>query len=661
MLASRLSQRWLSLLSVASLGLALQVTAAQAQSDTQALDAADRAMKDALGAARDHRWSRIDDAAIDDHVLAGYVEYHRLKAHLSSAPVVEIQSYIARHADSPLSNWMRGQAQTAFGRDGRFDDLLAISDGEPPGTIRQCYYYTALLDRRPQEAAQGGRELWRVGHSQPDACDRLFDTLRERGDIDEGDIWTRLTLAWQGGESRLVDYLEDQLDSDWDAGIDALERLRGNYAAITEIPTDIGPQGQGSGALFTAAMHNFTRADTEAALEAWRKIAPHLSLSDTQRQTIEHDLAFYSMVRDVDNNLGWTDDALPRLADADLFELRVRNALADQDWGEVIDWIDAMSEATRQKAHWQYWLGRALNQRGDTESAQAAWQLAAQERGFFAFAAADKLGQPYALNMDMPDITPLQGELAAMRPSVQRSEALRRIGEPGLARSEWFHAIGQANASDATALNAYALERGWYDLAVHGAIMAQQWDALAWRFPPAYKADFDQWGQRNGVDPYLLMAISRRESSFNRQAVSPVGARGLMQLMPGTATHVSRDLDIDAPSLGELFEPTTNIRLGSAYIRDMMERYKGNRLAAAAAYNAGPNRVDRWLREASGDFDLFVERIPYRETRAYVQAVLTYRVIFESLAKQGDSQGVALLTQAERKGIYDTTLLTRNP
>ena len=661
MLASRLRHRWMALFSAATLSLALHAFDAQAQADTDTLAPEDRAMKRALDAARDHQWSRIESVAVDDHVLAGYVEYHRLKSRLPDVTAEEVQSYVSRHADSPLSGWMRGQAQMAFGRDGRFADLLAISDGEPRGTIRQCYYYTALLDRAPDEAAEGGRALWRVGRSQPSACDRLFDTLRERGAIDDSDIWTRLTLAWQNGESRLVDYLDGLLGPQWQAGVEALDRLRGNYAAINDVPTRIGQSGDGAGALYAAAMHNFTRADTEAALEAWRKIGPHLTLSEARRHTIEHDLAFYSMVREIDNNAGWVDAALPRLADADLFELRVRNALASQRWGEVIEWIDAMPQDTRQEAHWQYWLGRALAQRGDRQAAEDAWRLAAQERSFFGFAAADRLGQPYALNMDMPEVSPLKSELAAMQPVVQRSEALRRIGEPGLARSEWFHALGEANDADAAALNAYALERGWYDLAVHGTIMAKQWDALAWRFPPAYRDAFSAWGQRNGVDPYLLMAISRRESAFNREAVSPVGARGLMQLMPGTADHVSRDLNIDAPTLGELFEPTTNIRLGSAYIRDMMERYRGNRIAAAAAYNAGPGRVDRWLRDSPDAFDLFVESIPFRETRAYVQAVLTYRVIFESLAKQGDTHGVALLTQSEREGAYDTTLLARNP
>ena len=156
------------------------------------------------------------------------------------------------------------------------------------------------------------------------------------------------------------------------------------------------------------------------------------------------------------------------------------------------------------------------------------------------------------------------------------------------------------------------------------------------------------------------MGIARRESAFNPEARSPVGARGLMQLMPGTAEDVSDRYGFKPPTPEELYQPESNIRLGSRYIREMIDRYSGNRLAAVAAYNAGPGRVDRWLREAPREFDLFVESIPYRETRDYVQAVLAYRVIFASLANDGETTGIAMLDDSERQNRYDASLLARN-
>jgi len=650
---------WLSWCLVGAMGLSAMGlnTIAQAAAPSSVMTGDDRAMKQALDAARDHRWTAIDDAAIQDHVLAGYVEYHRLKSRLSTASAAEVNDFITRYGDSPLADWMRGTAQTRFGRMGRFDDLLAISDGEPDGTIRQCYYYTALLDRDPAKAAEGGEALWHVGASQPDACDTLFETLQSRGVLTDEDTWERMMLAWENGQSGLVNYLERGLDDAWQPAIDSFERVRGNYAAVTQVPLDLGPEGQASSALITAAMHAFTRADTEAALEAWRKIAAHVELTQDQRDQVEQDLAFYSMVRDVDNNQGWVDATLPRLADADLIELRIRNAVTAGNWAEVARWTETLPPEIRQEAHWQYWLGRASEALGDDETAEQAYRLAAQERSFFGFAAADHLGQPYRLQMTDTHVTTLQQELTGMLPVVQRTEALMRIGEDGLARSEWYTAAARGTPDQAAALADYAIRQGWYGMAIQTTIAAKQWDALPWRFPAAYRESFLKWGEVNQVDPYLLMGIARRESAFNPQAMSPVGARGLMQLMPGTAAHVARNLGISAPSTSALFEPQTNIQLGSAYIQSMLERYRGNRIAATAAYNAGPQRVDRWLASAPSEFDRFVESIPFRETRDYVQAVLAYRVIFESLAKQGDTEGVAMLSQAERQGRYDPTLI----
>ncbi|MES3676928.1 transglycosylase SLT domain-containing protein [Halomonas elongata] len=625
-----------------------------------AASADDRAMHDALQAARDQRWHAIDQAAIEHHELAGYVDYHRLKARLPAASPERVLHFIDAHADSPLAGWMRGQAISAYGEAGRYGDLLAVADGVPGSTERQCHYYTALLGSAPAKAAQGGRELWHEGRSQPDACDPLFDTLRARGEIGSLEIWERMMLAWRNGETGLAKYLGRMLGPDWGDGKAAMGRLQADYSAITTIPTCIGPGCQGSGALFAAAMHGFTRADTEAALEAWRKISPHLSIDTAHRHSIEHDLVFYSLVRDIRQNRAWVDDAIPRLADDDLLVLRTRVALADRDWHSVIGWIDRMTAEQRDKARWQYWLGRAHEQLGDDATARSAYSRAATERDFYGFAAADRLGQPYALDMAPTQVDPAVRQRVADWPAVRRTEALLRIDEPGLANSEWFAAAARASTEEARALADYAQRRGWHARLVQTTIAAKLWDSLPWRFPEAYRADFMRWGERTGVDPYLLMGIARRESAYNPEALSPAGARGLMQLMPGTAATVSRKLGLSDPGPYGVLDPALNIRLGSAYIDEMLDRYRGNRLAATAAYNAGPHRVDRWLRDAPQAFDLFVESIPFRETRHYVQAVMTYRVIFESLARGGDTRGVALLTPAERQGQYDGSLLARN-
>ncbi|WP_218314822.1 transglycosylase SLT domain-containing protein [Halomonas sp. 18071143] len=622
--------------------------------------ASDEAMRDALNAARQQQWQQIDQSAIDGHILSGYVEYHRLRQQLPNVSVSRVLQFIEQHGDSPLAEWLRGQAIANYGYAGRFSDLLAVADGEPAGTARQCYYYTALLDRTPEQARTAGLALWRVGSSQPDACNALFSRLRADGTIDATAIWERKMLAWQAGEQRLSTYLGGLLSGQWQTAIDTAERANTSLGSLTTAPTCLGPECAATAAFYQAAMQRYTREDTPRAFAAWQQIAPRLTLAPSDQQVIEEELAFYALVRDVPGTLSWVDSVLPSLQSERVLELRVRRALAERQWTDVIHWIAEMPASQQESSRWQYWLGRANEQLGNQEAAQARYQQAAQDRSFYGFAAAEKIGQPYRLNHERHHFDEATREDIARLPAVQRTQALLRIGEEGLANSEWLHAVREASPYQARALADYAAQQQWHARLVQTTIAGEMWDALEWRFPPAYRDSFLHWGRMTGVDPFLLMAITRRESAYNPVALSPAGARGLMQLMPGTATQVSRQLGLSDPGPYGVLDPELNIRLGSTYLRDKLDRYRGNRLAATAAYNAGPGRVDQWLGSNSMEsFDLFVESIPFRETRDYVQAVLSYRVIFESLANGGSSEGVSLLNDSEQSVRYDRALVQR--
>ncbi|MCA1771274.1 MAG: transglycosylase SLT domain-containing protein [Halomonas sp.] len=620
----------------------------------------DSAMRDVLDAARNQEWDRIDMAAIEDHPLSGYVSYHRLRNQLPNLPPETINRYIDTHSDSPLSEWMRGQAIDQYGEAGQYGNVQAVSNGEPNGAARQCHYHTAHFDTEPQQAAEAGLRLWLVGQSQPNACDSLFRRLKADGTIDDEAIWQRQMLAWQADNRRLADYLSDQLSGAWQTAIETYEAVDSDPQRLLSAPTCLGPECAATATFYQTAMQRLTLDDTPQALSVWRSLAERLSLMPSDQRLIEEELAYYVLVREVPNSMNWVDSVLPRLESERVFELRVRRALQAQQWDTVRQWITQMPAEQQADARWQYWLARASEQLGDQTAAESHFQQAASQRSFYGFAAAERLGQPLALNNERFYFDDASRERIAQLPAVQRTQALMRIGEDGLANSEWLHAVQQASTEEARALADFAEQKGWYARLVQTTIAAGMWDALEWRFPQAYHDDFIHWGRISGVDPYLLMAITRRESAYNPSALSPAGARGLMQLMPGTAAQVSRQLDLDEPGPYGVLDPELNIRLGSTYLRDKLQRYQANRLAAAAAYNAGPGRVDRWLGDYSIEsFDLFVERIPYRETRDYVQAVLTYRAIFESLAN-GSSDGVSLLSDGEKQVRYNRALVIRN-
>lgn len=620
----------------------------------------DSEMRTALNDARAQRWERINLDATRQHILSGYIEYHQLKGQLPSVSPQRITDYMSRNSDAPLADWLQGEAISAYGQANQWSDIRAIASEAPSSnTERQCYFYTAWMDSMPERSYVNGKALWLTGHSQPDACDPLFNQLRSRGIIDQQAIWERKMLAWEAGETGLMDYLGGLLDNRWQSAINRVEATR-SASALYNAPACLGPDCAATPAFYRAAMSRFTRADTPGALMVWRQIGHQVSLPQEIRHAIEEELAYYALVREVPNAYNWVDQTIPSLDSERVMELRVRRALAGRNWSAVQRWISSMNDDQRRNSRWQYWLGRASEQLGNQEAANSYFQLAASERDFFGFAASERLGQPFSLNMEYYVSDPAARQRIANMPSVQRTEALMRIGEEGLANSEWLNTVRHAPYETARAMADYADSRGWEALLVQTTIAAEMWDSLAWRFPVAYRDQFMHWGRMTGVDPYLLMAIARRESAYNPVALSPAGARGLMQLMPGTATQLSRELGIADPGAYGILDPEINIRLGSTYIRDMLQRYRGNRMAAAAAYNAGPGRVDRWLSENSvSEFDLFVEQIPFRETRNYVQAVLTYRAIFEALNQAGNPQGVSLLNPEEKNVRYDDSLLSR--
>gem|GEM_PF-29244 len=621
----------------------------------------DAAMQTALANARQGNWDMVNETGpIQQDPLFGYLAYHQLRQELPDASPATVNAFIRRYSDSPISEWMRGQAQNAYGQSGNYSALLAVSNGVPKGTVRQCYYYTALLGTHPAEAARGGVKLWEVGHSQPSQCDTLFDALRARGVLTASNDWTRLMLAWESGNPSLVTFVRNNMDEpQWTDALAAFDRVYADPSLVSSIPQRLGPDASASGKLMVAAYTALAKAYPQTALQAWQSSRNNGQLSSTQQKAIEHAIAFNVMVNQVSNSLPWVDRVLPGLNDNALYELRIRTALASRDWAGVYRLVPNMPANLRADPRWEYWYARAAGQLGQNRVALHAYEVAANGRDFYAFAAADHIHRPYAMNDSTQPVSPESIRAMGQVPAIQRVAELYRIDEPGLAYSEWTYKLAHSNKFTKTVMAAYAIQQRWFGLAVTASITAKDWDALSWRFPPAYQDQFIHWGHENQVDPYLLMAIARRESAFNQAAYSPVGARGLMQLMPATARLTARRNGLSYAGAADLNDPETNIMLGSAYISSMLDRYNGNPIAATAAYNAGPGRVDQWLSSNDQPFDLFVESIPFRETRAYVQAVMSYRTILASMAK-GTSVGVHMLTNEQRNADYGPGLISLN-
>ena len=284
----------------------------------------------------------------------------------------------------------------------------------------------------------------------------------------------------------------------------------------------------------------------------------------------------------------------------------------------------------------RYWSGRARAALKDTAGARERWDaaIAASPVSYYAARARQRTGEPAWV----PDEATEYTRFRDIEDALTRVDLLEALGMDSEARIELDALVASADSSAERALtvgNAFRVRRQLRRAMALGrrAIALGGDDARAWRLVyPLDEADLLAGeAARRGVDPALVAAVIRHESSFESWVTSPVGARGLMQVMPRVAVSLARAEDIRPWDAEMLYEPETNVRLGVLHLRTFTRHYKHTSVALAA-YNAGPGRVARWSKRRGGkDPELFVERIRFPETRSYVREVMVSRDMYDAL------------------------------
>lgn len=589
----------------------------------------DAEFRTSLDAARQGQWDQVAENA-SQHVLAPYIEYHRIKRGLPDVSAADVRAYATENADSPLSRWIVRHATLTYGAARKWNEVLSLNEYAPADAPGRCIYYRAKLIKDQAAAFDGGRQLWLSGSSRPEQCDDLFKAMLSRGEINEQAIWQRAVLALQAGNRSLSDYLLRKLPAEWKVASSTFRQLRSSPERLLTLDKTF-PDGVERSDMGYAVLAYLVRRKPADVAELYPQLSEAGVLSEAQLARLGNMLAARSYKFDAEERPDIVDQLLSDLGDGNLIGPVLREAIAQSDWDAVLAWTDKVQGSERESGYHMYWRGRALEALGQSEAAHHAYTKAASAREFYGFLAAEKLALPYELKQTKTSLQEGQLEAVADSPAIARIRALWAIGEEGLAADEWNFTLLR-HPSDTPVYAELAKQNGWPALAVQATISGRHWNLLEHRFPLAYQDEFSRWAEEYDLDPSLLMSIARRESAFNPHARSPVGARGLMQIMPATAKQVAREKNLVLHDVNEdLMDYRTNIPLGSYYVRSLLERYQGNLIAALAGYNAGPHKVDRWLKDAPVAYDQFIESIPYRETRDYVKAVLAYRVIFSSL------------------------------
>lgn len=573
---------------------------------------------------------------LDAYPLTPYLDFKYLSDRITQLNTTQVVEFMHRYPDSLLADRLEGRYLHRLVREQRWNEFLTLYPDLPNSEVLQCAHYRAKWALGDKNTALAGAKLmWLHGGSRANACDPLFDVWQAAGGRKDEDIWQRMLLAYQKGEQNLVTYLAKQLSPAAQPAAEFLQSLQEDPKQLLKGDL-VKVSGEAQKTALSMTLAKLADTDYTQVMSLYPKYQRQAGLSNAQVAPIEQQLARRLMFNRSHDYRSWLDSRLPVVGNEDLFELRARLAIWEQDWQHLPGWISRLSVDAQQQSRWQYWRGRALKAQKRDSEGNKAWQLAANHRDYYGFLAAQQSKVPFALQKKPLVPAPSLSDARVRWPAFARTEEWLALGNKTAARSEWYNLLGKVNEADGLALGSLALKQGWFDQSIQASIQLRAWDYLDLRFPVVYRPTFAQQAKQLGVNEATLFAITRQESAFYEQARSPVGAGGLMQLMPGTAKETAKKFNItDFKHPSDVYRAEVNIKLGSSYFKQMLDRYSNNRVAAIAAYNAGPGRIDVWLRNSgSRPLDVWVENIPYRETRGYVQSVLYYSVIYQDMLGQ---------------------------
>ncbi len=601
----------------------------------------------------DHERYRQLLPALEDYPLQPYLKYRDLRASMPLERRDEVLDFIQEHADSPLSwlihrRWLERLAREE-------DWATYVADFRPTVSdpaLRCQHLYGLLQLGHEAEAFVGAERLWLSGRSRPQACDPLFNAWQDSDGFTTDHVWERIKLAMDANQPGLARALRPLLAEQERALLDGwleVDRYPHRINGILDRHATADPELRALIRLH--AVRRQLRQDSDRAIAMWQRIKAddEHPRGAAHAQTHRH-LALILAVRG-HPGAGKLLDTVPEEAvDENIHAWRVRWNLARGDWEQTLYWLRQMPAGQAGEHRWQYWRARALDATGQHRRARSNYRDLAAHRNFHAFLAADHLERDYEFAQTPLVVSEQEIEALAATPAFRRIGELRHFNLELESRREWEAAASRLAPEQLAAAAHLAQRWGMHERAIRLLADAGYWDDLGLRFPIAYAELIDEESTRRQIDPTLPYAVIRRESSFDPDAISPVGARGLMQIMPGTGRNLASSFNEPLASPDLLFTPERNIRYGVRYLVGLLDRFDQHPALALGAYNAGSHKVRQWLPETAVDADIWIETLPYAETRGYIEAVLSYQLIYRRLL------GLETIRLAERLPPVGSTL-----
>ncbi len=573
---------------------------------------------------------------LKSYPLYPYLEYLSLKHLLQKSKQVQLSPesqqslnhYLSQHSKTYYARRLTGLWQRNLAQQQRWQAYLALTR-TATGIKQQCLKLQALVSSGNLHTLSGlAEEIWTSGRPPKKSCAAPLLKLEKKSPPGISLVWQKIRNAINRGNIRYANkqskYLNSR-DKVWLALlIDGYKTPEKTLAFVAnKPPSEIKRR------VITRTLKQWANKDLDAAYKYWQKHQKSLLTNTPARWKISQSLALKAAYRRRADAYKWLSDLPPAAQSLTVQKWTILSALYQTKWNNVMRHIQALPDVEQKKPQWQFWYARALAALGHKQQASKHYRSLAQLTNYYGFLAADKIFSHYTIAQEalQPDEASTNALLA--RPDFLRTREYFAVNLITEARREWQTAIKGLSNSELKTAAFLAHTWGWHSQAISTIAKTPHRQHLDLRFPTPYGKDVINAGQRFKLETNWIYGVMRRESAFTVDIRSHSGAIGLMQIMPATAQFIAKKQGIQIRT-ADLTRAEINIPTGAYYLRHVLDRFDNNRVLATAAYNAGPNRVEHWLPEGRQlPADIWIDTIPYRETRRYVRAVLAYSLIFD--------------------------------
>jgi soluble lytic murein transglycosylase len=576
------------------------------------------------------------------HRLEPLALYWSTRARLDTASPADIRQALQRMAGTYWEDRLRNDWLLQLGQQRDWANFSSELAQYRMNDDRQVQCYTLMRDvlSARTSGADAARQLVPLWHTQRDAeeaCAATAKFLLDTGHLRPLAVWQRARLGMDANRPRVVAQAVGMLNPDWVRPVETVAGSPEKY--LNEKLTALRPRTQ---EIVTLAIIRLASDDPALAAEHLQNKRWQLQLSAEERSWLWGVIGRRSAQKLQTEALGYFARGEDRWMHSEHLAWKTRAALRAGAWATVRETINVMETPQRNEAAWVYWQARAVQalQRPDASSAETQartlYESIAAPTGFYELLALEALGRPIAVPPAPAPLTAAEQAAAEQNPGLQRALAALALGLRTEGVREWnytvgLHTPGGLSERELLAAAALACRFEIWDRCIHTSQRTLTTLDHSQRYPMPHQRSVLAQTQAIGLDPAYVYGLIRQESRFTQDARSPVGASGLMQVMPATARWTARKIGLTDFQPQHISQLDTNIRIGTAYLKFALDAFDNALPLAAAAYNAGPSRARAWRNGPSLPADIWTENIPFDETRDYVKRVLANTTHYAAL------------------------------